>query len=692
MLKNYTRFLLLLSIVFSHSLLFGQSKKHIPYPILFVHGWTGSDATWYEMLVQLKEQGCNLDINQIEKRAGTGSQINFQLNYDLSSTTLNRNAIGPQYGDVLDLMSYVNPDNDVFVINFDNSFPTVQSNQAAIVKQGFAVGLAVRKILQATGADKVVLFGHSMGGLAIREYLQNPENWLTKDNKHHVAKLITSGTPHQGSDITTGNLVKLLFGKDENSDAVRDMRVNSLAGNYLYGGFEGNVPDSFKSKDIDCNGNLNYITGLNHKPMYLNLHFACIVGTGGINIFGWLGTDDDDVVKSYSANIFNLTYDKPMKGDLFVVDNSNQQSGNTLEATWHTKLPTQTFLNQYALDEPAELELAYEIKPNKTYQAFFTPDPKGNDLDYDRFKINFDQRGILDFKTNKDKYGGIQLFNWQGIEIKELQRESRVMIDAGSYSIGIYGATGAASGYPLHFVPYEFATEFCPLPQLPAIVTEGNASICDGEKVTLKLENAGYDSYTWYKDGINVGTGLSVTVNSPGTYSVQGRKCGVSEKSVNEIVLQVKPKPEKPVITIQDNALVSSSEKGNQWFANGTALTGENGQKLTSTGSASYSVKVTENGCTSESDAFTITGLEDPDLAAATVIYPNPATKFIQVKTPLKGELNFIMFDINGKQIRQSRHVNGNSPSLMYVDQKPGIYFLKIESKKGNVTRQFLIQ
>lgn len=692
MLKYYTPLLIILIVFFSSSLLFGQSKKRLPYPILFVHGWTGSDQTWYEMLVQLKNQGCNLDINQIEKRAGTGSRIEFLLNADLSTTTLNRNGAGPEYGDVYDLMSYINPDNDVFAINFNvNSiYPTVQSNQAAVVKQGFAVGVAVKKILQATGADKVVLFGHSMGGLAIREYLQNTENWLTKDGSHHVVKLITSGTPHQGSDITTNNLV-YFFGKDETSDAVRDMRVSMSPANYLYGGFEGNVPALYQTKDIDCNGYLNYVTGLNQKPMYLNLHFACIVGIGG-NSIGWPGLEDDDVVKSYSANIFNLTYDKPMKGDLFIADNNNQQYGNGWEATWHTKLPKQTFLNQYALDEPAELELAYEIKPGKRYQAFFTPDPRGSDMDYDRFKINFDQRGILDFKTNKNKNGGVQLFNWDGVEIKDLQRESRVRIGAGSYSIGIYGETGASNSNSLHFVNYEFSTEFCPLPDLPSIVTEGNASICDGETVTLKLNNTGYDSYTWYKDGIHIGSGLSVTANSPGIYSVQGQKCGVSERSVNEVALQVKPKPSKPVITLQDNALTSSAEKGNQWFANGTAITGENQQKLTSIGAASYSVKVTENGCTAESDVFAITGIEDPALIEATVVFPNPASKFVEITTPLKGELNFRIIDMTGKHVNEYKRIGGKSPSRIPLDQKPGVYFLKVDSKKGSVTKPFLIE
>ena len=58
--------------------------------------------------------------------------------------------------------------------------------------------------------------GHSMGGLASREYLQNPDNWQA-DGDHHVAKLLTIGTPNGGSNTTGGSLLGAFFGIDESS-------------------------------------------------------------------------------------------------------------------------------------------------------------------------------------------------------------------------------------------------------------------------------------------------------------------------------------------------------------------------------------------------------------------------------------------------------------------------------------------
>ncbi len=157
------------------------AQRTIPYPIIFVHGWVGSDKTWYGMGVHLKDNGLNVSLDDNRRGAGSGSIINFHLNADGSNTTskLSRYTGGPYYGDVFDYNSYINPSNDVFFINFDNPFSNggkSYSNEAAAAKQGFAVGLAVKKVLNATGANKVILFGHSMGGLAIREYLQNKEN------------------------------------------------------------------------------------------------------------------------------------------------------------------------------------------------------------------------------------------------------------------------------------------------------------------------------------------------------------------------------------------------------------------------------------------------------------------------------------------------------------------------------------
>lgn len=76
----------------------------------------------------------------------------------------------------------------------------------------YALGIARRidEVLTATGAEQVVLVAHSMGGLACRAYLR-------RCGGDKVARLLTLGSPHQGSFLAR-------FGLGANA---RQMRVGS---------------------------------------------------------------------------------------------------------------------------------------------------------------------------------------------------------------------------------------------------------------------------------------------------------------------------------------------------------------------------------------------------------------------------------------------------------------------------------
>jgi pimeloyl-ACP methyl ester carboxylesterase len=63
---------------------------------------------------------------------------------------------------------------------------------------GYAEGISRRidEVLAATGAQQVILVGHSMGGLASRAYLR-------RYGKGKVARMITLGSPHHGSRLAS---------------------------------------------------------------------------------------------------------------------------------------------------------------------------------------------------------------------------------------------------------------------------------------------------------------------------------------------------------------------------------------------------------------------------------------------------------------------------------------------------------
>ena len=257
-------------------------------PVVFVHGISSSDRTWAEVAGALRADGYG-------EPASVHVDLNASADTDVAADVV-RSGIVPfdrfpgvgrvarREGDPAPLDTrhvYVDfwawADADSLTVHADRGAPgRSESNESGIVKQGAALGLVIADVLTATGAERVVLVGHSMGGLAVREYLQRrdgdgrPAWWVEPGapGGHRVAAAATYGTPHQGSntnDLGTG--VGGAF-TDLRSEAVRDLRYayprSSLgAGRYLYGGPEV-ATDEFYTFDVtadDDEGDL--VVGVN---------------------------------------------------------------------------------------------------------------------------------------------------------------------------------------------------------------------------------------------------------------------------------------------------------------------------------------------------------------------------------------------------------------------------------------------
>ena len=89
----------------------------------------------------------------------------------------------------------------VLAINLEPVFTSID-DYAALVEQ------AVQSLRLQTGQNTVALVGHSMGGLAIRA-------WMRRHGTAHVARAITLGTPHAGTQINalipTPNAVQMAW-------------------------------------------------------------------------------------------------------------------------------------------------------------------------------------------------------------------------------------------------------------------------------------------------------------------------------------------------------------------------------------------------------------------------------------------------------------------------------------------------
>jgi pimeloyl-ACP methyl ester carboxylesterase len=426
----------------------GDATQHFPYPIIFIHGLIGSSDSWIDFYEYALTRGWSY-----------GGQIRFNLNADNNLSY--SNIVNVTLSDIADFNTSL-PAADFYIINFNcaidgtpyggNYNTTTQSNQAAIFKQGIAIRQAIKYVLAATGKDKVILFGHSMGGLAARQYLQNQNNWQS-DNKHHIAKLITSGTPHGGSNTTfPGGSV--FAGVDEGSDAVRDLRTSYFySGNpgvYLFGGTENSSVmfdrlDGFYNYDVNCNGATgNNVVGLNQKPMSTDLDMTCVVGN--LNQLGSdliVGTTQAQI-KSYYVNTLSETF--------------------TVNAL-HTALPGYLKSDFEAFDEPDFYELSYGINSNTTYSGYITlqaPDADFN-IDYDDFVFRTYQPGWVNVKVDNIAGSsfpfGVSILSHPSLDYQLDQifqtdniQTQTIYLPPGTYYLEFYAMGSSTSWqYPYHF-------------------------------------------------------------------------------------------------------------------------------------------------------------------------------------------------------------------------------------------------
>ncbi len=292
-------------------------KGDCPYPIIFLHGFSGDETTWdavYENTTFKHIWGKLTDTFQSVNNAYNYTYINGEdgslgtndddvlLKFNNENNSLKSGCLY-----TVNMKNWWNedPDNPQIIIdgeNDDNS--QSESNESAILKSGYVIKNAIKAVLDANpGKEKVILFAHSMGGLGAREYLQRTKEdgkhrwWLYTDDVdgHRVAKVFTVSTPHRGSntageggeDLKDNGTAKGIlpatnsFVPDVKSEAVRDLRYSyklvepniNYRGLYLYGGnesiiFNDNLEGGgFHNHDVDCNGDESseYVDGINQK-------------------------------------------------------------------------------------------------------------------------------------------------------------------------------------------------------------------------------------------------------------------------------------------------------------------------------------------------------------------------------------------------------------------------------------------
>lgn len=535
----------------------------IPYPIILVHGLYSNDKTWDNYVNYLiGQQGFTY-----------GGRFDYCLNYDDDNSYANTIFAPNQWADMA-IFNGTWQAGDVYVINFDvgddgSVYPStlsssyVKSNQSAIVKQGKALQDAISKVLQLTGREKVVLLGHSMGGLASREYVQNTYNWQSS-GYHHVAKVATTGTPHGGSNANTNGFLVLL--PDGQSEAVRDLRRSySDSGNsgvFLFGGIESlSYMDDhltplvyFYNSDVNCDGSGNTgnnITGLNQKQIYTSIDYACIIGDcSGCTFDG--ASSGDGVVNQNCANLNN--YYSGLNADQFYFYGSSSTE-------IHTDLPKQIYDNMQGIDESDDFIHSYHVGLDTSYLGFVTDQAQNNPnypIDYDTYHFEVNTAGDYSISISNintpDLYvafsdtlqniigtvpnsnGSSTLFN-------------KVTLTAGKHFVIIYGL---ASGNP-NLDSYEFILTQCPKVTFTAsqtVLCSGASSMYAGNLISGSPAFVNW-SFPGGSPSSSSLANLSVSYASAGTWPVTliaTNQCGSDTLTMPGFVT-VHPVPVAPAIS-----------------------------------------------------------------------------------------------------------------------------------------------
>lgn len=240
------------------------------------------------------------------------------------------------------------------------------------------------------------------------------------------------------------------------------------------------------------------------------------------------------------------------------------------------------------------------------------------------------------------------------------------------------------------------------------IVSKGSQTITFSTVSTKTLSNPPFNLtaaassnlpvlFTTTSDKVSI-EGSQVTLLKAGSVAIKANQAGNANYTAATSVEQTFCiNPDKPSIIVNPSiatSLSSTNPEGNQWFKDGTAITGATNVIYSVTTAGSYTVQTSIDGCKSimsDASVVEITGLED-QLDNVISIFPNPATDeiFIKLDQSASSTAAVDVIDMLGRTI-ESRHVRfGVQERFDLVRLRKGVYLFKIEADGVVVTRKFV--
>lgn len=231
-------------------------------------------------------------------------------------------------------------------------------------------------------------------------------------------------------------------------------------------------------------------------------------------------------------------------------------------------------------------------------------------------------------------------------------------------------------------------------PQPVIIIQTSNSSLCQGDTAffSATVSNSGSNpQIAWLVNNQSVGVGLnfSSSILSNGA-QVQARvlsedSCAVNNPALSvPISMTILPRPASPLITQSGALLISSVTNGNQWFLNGSLLSGQSNDSLWLNESGWYWARVLgTNGCFSNpSDSVLFTPVFGELNKSSMQVSFNDEGLILSHVAGVSAE--FQITDALGRSLKKGKIRQGqNQIDLNSIPS--GIYFLQT----GRQTRRF---
>jgi hypothetical protein len=218
------------------------------------------------------------------------------------------------------------------------------------------------------------------------------------------------------------------------------------------------------------------------------------------------------------------------------------------------------------------------------------------------------------------------------------------------------------------------------IPATPTITPSGSAQFCNAGSATLTSSSASGNQ--WYLEGTAIpgATNATVSAGSAGHYTVIVTTNGCSSASSAATNVTINPPPAKPVVTAGGPTtfcaggsvtLSSNNASGNQWYLDGSPISGGTNQTFAATAAGSYTATVTTAGCVSNAS--------DP---AVVTLNPLPATPAVTAGGPttfcVGGSVTLTSSNASGNQWFLNGNAIGGATNQVYSVTGSGSYTVKV--------------